>query len=220
MANKLLLHSQIGKEATEIWEQYFDWKLKSSNPEMRKSDTAFMEFLKISLSRPRDIQRILSLVQEIMLERDLGDLEKFDYDTYNSDRFQNMYSEYFLSSLKDQLSFYYSEEDYKHFKKFFDFFNGPQFTFEEYQVAYNKYVDYILGNAKEIPKFVEDPKMFLQLLYDSNVITAIEKDGRYFHFSYREKSPSNIAPEVPYAKGIEYRFHYGLYKKTKMGRYG
>jgi len=220
MANKLLLHSQEEKGIPNIWEQYFDWKLKSSNPEIRENDTAFMEFLKISLSRPRDIQRVLSLIQEIMLERDLGESVKFDYNTYNSDRFQNMYSEYFLSSLKDQLSFYYSEEDYKHFKKFFDFFNDPQFTFEEYQIAYNKYVDYILENAKEIPKFVEDPKTFLQLLYDSNVITAIEEDGRYFHFSYREKSPSNIAPEVPYDKGMEYRFHYGLYKKTKMGRYG
>lgn len=219
MANKLLSHNQKDKNMPNVWEHYFDWKLKSSNTELRKNDTAFMEFLKISLSRPRDVQRILSIVQEIMLERDLGNMRIFDYDSYNSDRFQNMYSEYFLSSLKDQLSFYYSEEDYKHFKKFFDFFSDPQFTFDEYQIAYNKYVDYILENAKEIPKFVEDPKAFLQLLYDSNVITAIEAEGRYFHFSYREKSPSNIAPEVPYSKNMEYRFHYGLYKKTKMGRY-
>ena len=60
----------------------------------------------------------------------------------------------------------------------------------------------------------------MQLLYDSNVITAIEEGGKYFHFSYREKSPSNIAPEVPYGKNIKYRFHYGLYKKAKMGRFG
>ena len=130
-----------------------------------------------------------------------------------------VYSEYFLSSLKDQLSFYYSEEDYKHFRKFFDFFDGPQFTYDQYQAAYSRYVEYILDNAQDIPKFVEDPKMFMQLLYDSNVITVIEEEGRYFHFSYREKSPSNIAPEVPYSKDMEYRFHYGLYKKAKMGRY-
>lgn len=220
MANKLLAYSQDNKDTDEIWEQYFDWKLPTSNFDRREHDTAFMEFLKISLSRPRDVQRILALIQEIMLERDLGNAQKFSYDIYNSDRFQNAYSEYFLSSLKDQLSFYYSEEDYKHFRKFFDFFDCPQFTYEQYQVAYNSYVDYILENAKEIPQFVEDPKKFIQLLYDSNVITAIEKGGRYFHFSYREKSPSNIAPEVPYEKGVEYRFHYGLYKKAQMGRYG
>ena len=220
MANKLLAYSQDNKKTDDIWEQYFNWELPTSNPDKRKNDTAFMEFLKISLSRPRDIQRILTLIREIMLEDGLGNAKTFDYNAYNSDRFQNAYSEYFLSSLKDQLSFYYSEEDYKHFRKFFDFFDDPQFTYEQYQNAYTKYVDYILDNAKEIPQFVEDPKAFMQLLYDSNVITAIEEGGKYFHFSYREKSPSNIAPEVPYGKNIKYRFHYGLYKKAKMGRFG
>ena len=214
MANKLLAYSQDDKKIDGIWEQYFNWELPTSNPDKRKNDTAFMEFLKISLSRPRDIQRILTLIRDIMLEDGLENAQMFDYNAYNA------YSEYFLSSLKDQLSFYYSEEDYKHFRKFFDFFNDPQFTYEQYQDAYTKYADYILDNAKEIPQFVEDPKAFMQLLYDSNVITAIEEGGKYFHFSYREKSPSHIAPEVPYGKNIKYRFHYGLYKKAKMGRFG
>lgn len=219
MANKLLAYSQEDRNLDRVWEQYFTWELETSNSDRRRYDTAFMEFLKISLSRPRDIQRILAIIQEIMVERDLGDSQSFDYDSYDSDRFQNDYSEYFLSSLKDQLSFYYSEEDYKHFRRFFDFFDEPRFTYEQYKVAYDNYVNYILENAKEIPQFVEDPKLFMQLLYDSNVITAIEDGGLYFHFSYREKSPSNIAPEVPYGNNIEYRFHYGLYKKARMGRY-
>ena len=217
MANKLLIFGQDKRETENIWEQYFDWKLKSSNSKQRDNDTAFMEFLKISLSRPRDIQRILKLIQDIMLERAMSDEIKFNYDVYNSDRFQNQYSEYFLSSLKDQLSFYYSEDDYRHFKKFFDFFIRPQFTYTEYMDAYNKFVDYICDNAKEVPQFVDAPKTFLQLLYDSNVITAIERG--YFHFSYREKSLSNIVPEVPFGDNVKYRFHNGLYKKTRMGRY-
>lgn len=223
MANKLLAYDQNITEPNQaIWEQYFDWKLPSSNRAERDYDTAFIEFLKISLSRPRDIQIILSILQKMMRRANLGSLQKFDYDTFNSDSFQNDYSEYFLSSLKDQLSFYYSESDYRLFIKFFDYFSTPQFTYDEYQEAYKKFVDYILETIKsdaEIPYFVEDPKEFLQLLYDSNIVTAIEGDGVYFHFSYREKSSSNIAPEVPYEKTICYRFHYGLYKKTKMGRY-
>ena len=221
MANKLLQYSQQGEEKMDdsIWEKYFDWKLTTSNPENRDYDTAFMEFLKISLSRPRDIQRILTLIQSLMSDRNEDGNLKFDYGVYNSDLFQNQYSEYFLSSLKDQLSFYYSEEDYKHFRKFFDFFDAPQFSFEEYQESYRKFIDYILDNANDIPQFVEDPKTFLQLLYDSSVITAIEEDGKFFHFAYREKSPSNIAPEVLYGPDYSYRFHYGLYKKAKMGRY-
>ena len=223
MGKKLLTYSQIGEDKKDdsIWEKYFDWKLISSSPEQREYDTAFMDFLRISLSRPRDIQRILKMIQELMCEKGMGDRTTFSYQVYDSDQFQNQYSEYFLSSLKDQLSFYYSEEDYIHFRKFFDFFNSPQFTFDEYQEAYSQYADYVLDNAKDIPQFVEDPKAFLQLLYDSNVITAIESDEytRFFHFAYREKSPSNIAPKVPYGPEYSYRFHYGLYKKAKMGRY-
>lgn len=219
MANKLLAYDQTQEFEGDIWEQYFDWKLDSSNKDIRPYDTAFMEFLKISLSRPRDIQRILKLLQDLMKRRGLGQQKSFSYDVYHSDEFQNQYSEYFLSSLKDQLSFYYSEEDYTHFKKFFDFFPDPQFTFSQYQDIYKKYIDYILNNATDIPQFVEDPKAFLQLLYDSNVIAAIEDNGKYFHFSYREKSPTNISPEVLYNENISYRFHYGLYKRARMGRY-
>ena len=224
MACKLVAHNQddsLKNNEFLVWEHYFNWKIESSNPEQRDNDTAFMEFLKISLSRPRDIQRILKIMQDIMKEQNMSNKNEFDIAVYKSDRFQNIYSEYFLSSLKDQLSFYYSEEDYIHFKKFFDFFEAPQFSFSEYESAYKKFENYILDNAKEIPKFVEDKKAFLQFLYDCNVVTAIEikRDGNFFHFSYREKGPSNIAPEVLYGEEYSYRFHYGLYKKAKMGKY-
>ena len=218
MANKLLAYGQTEK-VQEIWEQYFKWDIPSSNKSQRKKDTAFMEFLRISLSRPRDIQMILYLLKTIMTNRRMGNMREFDFNTFKSDRFQNDYSEYFLGALKDQLSFYYSDEDFKHFKKFFDLFKEPQFTFEQYQNAYEKYENYILDNASDVPKFVENSKTFLQLLYDCNVVTAIEDDGKYFHFSYREKSPSNIAPEVLFGKDIQYRFHFGMYKKANMGRY-
>ncbi len=119
MANKLLQYDQDEQLDTDIWDSYFNWKLTSSNPSLREYDTAFMEFLKISLSRPRDIQRILKLQQDIMKRHNKGNKLQFSYEIYNSDEFQNLYSEYFLSSLKDQLSFYYSETDFTHFKKGF-----------------------------------------------------------------------------------------------------
>lgn len=219
MGNKLLSYGQDLKDCSSIWEQYFDWKLPSTKPEEREYDTAFIEFLKISLSRPRDIQRILKLLQDIMKQEGIADKVNFDIGVYNSDTFQNNYSEYFLSSLKDQLSFYYSEDDYQHFIKFFDFFCKPTFTHKEYLAAYEQYTEYIINNAEDIPKFVEDPKLFLQLLYDSNVIAVIDNKTKYYHFSYREKNPTNIAPKVVCSDEVTYRFHYGLYKKAKMGRY-
>ena len=154
-----------------------------------------------------------------MKMKNKGNYTRFDYKTYTSDEFQNRYSEYFLGSLKDQLSFYYSEDDYKHFRKFFEFFETSQFTFQQYIEKHEKYIQYINQNTKKIPQFVENPKNFLQLLYDCNVIAAIEGPNNFFHFSYREKSSTNIAPEVPIGDNISYRFHYGLYKKTKLGRF-
>ncbi len=220
MANKLLSYEQNTSENL-LWDRYFPWKIKTTNTSEREYDNAFIEFLKISLSRPRDIQRILRILQDLMKRRKLGNSTSFDYETYSSDEFQNTYSEYFLSSLKDQLSFYYTEDDYKYFSKFFDFFSYSQFTYDEFLEKYNEYVNYILETATDIPKFVEEPKEFLQMLYDSNVIAAIENIGnkQYFHFSYREKSATNISPEVLYGKNISYKFHYGLYKKANFGRY-
>ncbi len=219
MANKLLSYNQE-TESKFIWKDYFDWRIKTTNDD-REYDDAFMEFLKISLSRPRDIQQILKILQGLMVRKNEGSSLKFNYNVYNTNEFQNSYSEYFLGSLKDQLAFYYSDEDYEFFKKFFDLFTDPQFTYEQYIENYNKYIEYILDNAKEIPDFMEDANTFLQMLYDNNVIAAIEKDGDnvFFHFSYREKNATNISPKVPYSIGLIYRFHYGLYKKAKFGRY-
>ena len=217
MANKILSYDQGKAELMKVWDYYFDWKIHSTS-QNREYDTAFMGFLKISLSRPRDIQRILKILQTIMKRKNQGDSPKFDYSVYLSDEFQNSYSDYFLSSLKDQLSFYYSDEDFKFFIKFFDYFSDAQFSYEQYIIQYNKFIEYILNNAKDVPSFVEDPKTFLQMLYDSNIIAAIEKEG-FFHFSYREKNSTNIAPEVPYGEEYTYTFHYGLYKKARLGRY-
>ena len=70
-----------------------------------------------------------------------GDLKEFPQQTFESDSFQNTYSEYFMSSLKDQLSFYYSKKDYNHFIKLFEFFDKPDFTYEEYNQCYIKFTE-------------------------------------------------------------------------------
>lgn len=222
VANKILSYQQKDEESVEIWNAYFPWRLPSTNANARDYDTAFMEFLKISLSRPRDILAIMQLLQRKMKKDSKANTREFDINTYQSNEFQNNYSEYFMSSLKDQLSFYYSSVDFEHFLHFFDLFNESDFTHQVYLENYEKFIDYILTNADEIPEFVEEPKKLLQLLYDSNTITAIEideNDNPYFHFSYREKSNANISPKVPIGDNVSYRFHYGLYKKAKFGRF-
>ena len=220
VSRRILEYQQENVEE-DLWEKYFLWTFPTTSSS-REYDTAFMDFLRISLSRPRDIIVILQLLQEFMLRAGQSEEMVFSKDIYQSDDFQNAYSEYFMSSIKDQLSFYYSVEDFNHFKKFFDYFKDSDFSYEEYVDVYDKFTEYILTNAKEIPEFVDDPTKFLQLLYDSNVIAAIENYGEpnaYYHFSYREKSLSNIEPKVPIDENVSYRFHYGLYKKAKFGRF-
>lgn len=219
LSNRLLEYDQ--PKDNSLWDVYFPWKFKTTN-KMRDHDTAFMEFLRISLSRPRDILVILQTIQDLMMRNGLGDNNSFSEDIYKSDEFQNAYSEYFMSSLKDQLSFYYSIDDFNHFIKFFDYFDESHFSYETYLENYEKFSEYFYGKATSIPKFFDGPNEFLQQLYDSNIIAAVEIkecENPYFHFSYREKSISNIAPKVTIDREIEYRFHYGLYKRAKFGRF-
>lgn len=219
VSKKILEYQQ--EEEGDVWEGYLPWKLPPTSPK-REYDTAFMDFLRISLSRPRDILVILQLIQEQMLDNNLNGETIFSQKVYQSDQFQNAYSDYFMSSLKDQLSFYYSVDDFNHFVKFFDYFKTSDFSYKEYEDNYGKFIEYIKRNAEEMPEFIGEPKRFLQLLYDCNIITAIENQGEgniYYHFSYREKSISNIEPQVPIDDNVSYRFHYGLYKKASFGRF-
>lgn len=67
IAQKLLTYNQ-DKEAKEksmdeIWDYYFQWAKPSTNPE-REYDIPFIEFLRISCSRPRDIVTIVQYLKK------------------------------------------------------------------------------------------------------------------------------------------------------------
>lgn len=215
IAKKILSYDQeFDPNISDYFKLYFQWTNENRTP--------FMDFLRISLSRPRDILIIMIYIRENMLQKGLGALIEFTKEEFNSNSFQNKYSDYFMSSLKDQLSFYYSSNEFELLIKFFDFFENADFTYQEFEINYNKLVDYMLDNAEEIPSFIEDKNSLLQLLYDNNIIVAIERttnDNVYFHFSYREREIYNITPDIPEGPNITYRFHYGIYKKAKFGRY-
>lgn len=219
VAQRLLSYRQQPRK--DIFEDYFPWKMATTSPD-RDYDSAFMEFLKISLSRPRDVLVIMQLLQKIMRKNGCGEEKAFDRNIFAGDEFQNRYSEYFVSSLKDQLSFYYSSENFENFLNFFNYFKEARFEYADYLGHYEAYLADLRKNGEQVPGFFEDGKKLLQLLYSCNVIAAVEvnENGKtFFHFSYREKDSSNINPKVPTGDNVSYRFHYGLYKKNKMGRY-
>jgi len=100
----LLYNNENVKIDGTYWNQYFNWQIPAYMPKYGYDD-AFVEFLRISLSRPRDILVIMKTLQKKMCKDGLGRALEFNLDTYKSDEFQNNYSTYFLGSLKDQLSF-------------------------------------------------------------------------------------------------------------------
>lgn len=215
VANKILSNDQeFDPNIEDYFKVYFPWK--------KDDRTAFMEFLKISLSRPRDILMIMQIIQENMNRNNSSSMCSFKKEVYESNNFQNSYSEYFLSSLKDQLSFYYSNNEFDLLVEFFKKFDESTFSYQDFCTKFDEFGEYILNNENDIPEFMTNQNKLLQILYDSNIIGAIENaesNTVFYHFSYREREIYNIYPKVPIGENFIYCFHYGMYKKVKLGRY-
>ena len=213
-----ILRVQQDKELNfgDAWDCYLPWKSRSTNP-IREYDDSFIDVLRISYSRPRDIITMLIFLKKIYESRRRNDT-CFHKKELFSDEFKNSYSQYLMGSVRDQLSFYYTSEEYETFLAFFNFLNGKaEFSFQEYQEAYEKFTDYILEKRNSIPEFVETDEKFLQFLYDTNVICYIEETELepLFRWCYRERSISNISPKVKL--GVMYRVHKGLLKELNLG---
>ena len=59
-----------------------------------------------------------------------------------------------MGNVRDQLSFYYTNEEYETFLAFFNFLNGKaEFTFQEYKEAYSQFTDYVLEKRNKINNF-------------------------------------------------------------------
>jgi hypothetical protein len=208
----------------EAWDHYFPWKSRSTS-HMRDEDPSFYKLLRISYSRPRDLVTILSILKEEYSEKNIG-AAHFPESLIDNYEFQNIYSEYLMGGIKDQLSFYYNKDDYDLFLKFFTFLNGrAEFTYKDYLNAYAEFNKYILNthianmtdHNADLPEFVETAESFLQFLYDTNIVCFIENHEQeaFFRWCYRERSPSNITPKV--GLGANYRIHYGLRKALNLG---
>lgn len=219
LSDKLLAAQQ--EEALDFgksWDYYFPWKIISTNPK-RDYDPSFWKFLRLSYSRPRDIVTMVQLLQEEHVQKRESSSYFFDEAIFDDYSFQNKYSQYLMGGIKDQLAFYYDESDYNMFLKFFNFLEGlNQFDYQHYIAAYNKFIEFVLNNHDDIPKFVDNENEFLQFLYDTNIICFIEdlEREKFFRWCYRERTPSNISPKV--TPNTSYMIHYGLSKALNLGK--
>jgi hypothetical protein len=219
MADKLLSSQQeIRLRKGEAWDYYFPYNTTSVK-ETHDNPTSFIQFLRYSLYRPRDIVTMLTILKENFIEQNKNPSLVFSEKDFNHADFKRKLSEYLLGEVKDQMSFYYSFSDYEVFLKFFEFLNGTyKFTYEEYIEAYLDLSRFISENEMEKPAFCETADKFLQFLYDLNILCYVEDAGDeiLFRWSFRERDYSNISPKVKTHK--RYEIHYGFSKALNLGK--
>lgn len=214
LADRMLLAQQdkyypVGK----CWDYYFPYKQKS----FRKEDDSFIQFLRYSFYRPRDIITLLDLIKSVHIRSKNKNVNNFLEEEFYYPEVQSRYSDYLMGEIKDYLTFYYSDNDYELFRKFFDFIEGKnEFNYEFYNIAYAKFQEYVDKNNIVKPKFFETADTFLQFIFELNIISYIEGEGKnkYIRWSFRERNYSNISPKVK--SNCIYQIHYGLTKNLNL----
>ena len=201
------------------WDFYFDFDAPNV---VDKYDhpTSFISFLRYAYYRPRDIVTMLSILQEDLREGQ-SDGQVVTANDFDDAAFQRRYSNYLLGEVKDQLLFYYTQEDYDIFLKFFEFLSGQdKFTFDEYVGAFNKLMAYLRDTSIAKPKFMSSANEFLQFLFSLNVICYLDRTTdsgkKFIHWCFRDRNYSNISPKVK--TGVEYQVFYGLAKALNLGK--
>lgn len=200
----------------EAWDNYFPWSRPSTNESERDEDQSFISFLRMSYSRPRDIIASLQILQDEDKRSDIFAREKVKQFFLCPD-FKECLSEYMLRSIKNQTSFYYTDDEYNILVLFFDYLHNPDFTWEEYCAKFEEYILHVEKYYRVIPAFAATKEIFIQFLYDTNIICYIEEMEyeTMFRWCYRERDFSRIAPKVKY--DLKYRVHYSLHKALNIG---
>lgn len=218
-----LLGAQQGEPLAEGagWEYYFPFNSTSARDQDDEKITSFLSFLRFSYYRPRDINAMMGTMQDMLQRR--GTVERVSAEDFNDASFRDAHADYLLGEIRDQLLFYYSQEDFEVFLKFFSHLRGKsKFTYNEFVEAHNSFIAECNSTAIKPPQFLEATDAFLQFLYEQNVICYKEMDEDdskaepFIRWCFRERTPSNLSPKVrPY---VDYEIFYGLLKALNVGR--
>lgn len=169
-----------------------------------------------SYHRPRDILTFLDTLKE-----NNKDKEIFSIADFGDPATVREYSIYLLGEIKDQLSFYFSDGEYEIFLKFFEYLNGSnRFDYQDFQITFKKYQQYV-DDAITSPKpiFMETENIFLQFLFELNVICYKEyvenRDVPHIHWCFKDRNYANTSPKVK--TNCHYEIFYGLAKALNIG---
>lgn len=225
MTDKLLFNQQSEQEKESLnntgdtWKYYFPYTVKRRDDE-NGNDSSFIGFLRNSFYRPRDILMMLEFLKDNAVDKNEINKDSHTLDDFESADFKRKLSDHLLGEIKDQISFYYNNDDYEFFLKFFELLNGAtRFSYNEYLKSHSGLIAHIQSTDKKIPNFMETPNSFLQFLYEINVICYVEDvEGHkpMIHWSFRDRSYSNFSPKVK--EGVRYEVFYGLARAVNSGK--
>lgn len=223
LSDRLLSHDQPKTKLLNLgdaWDHYFPYDTPNIRVHLEKP-SSFIGFLRFALYRPRDIVTMLCMLQERFIETSNDPNRSFTPQDFNDSVFRRNYADYLLGEVKDQLSFYYSAEDYEMFIKFFTQLNGSnKFTYSEYSEAFKRHLEFMDNAGIVKPKFMGSPEEFIQFLYELNVICYIERtedNEPFIHWCFKDRSYSNISPKVRI--NCEYEIFYGMSKALNTGKH-
>jgi len=224
-----LLSAQQSPPISKIgvaWDYYFPFhaeNVKAAEVSGDKGVNSFLAFLRFGYYRPRDVNAMIGTMQDIVKKKN-GYVSYVTAADFNDPSFRDAHAEYLLGEIRDQLLFYYSQDEYDLFLQFFGHLRGKiKFTCAEFLDAFNEFISECAQTGKTMPQFFESANVFLQFLYEQNVVCYIEKDARkdsdrerFIRWCFRERTLANMAPKV--RPEAEYEIFYGLSKALNVGR--
>ncbi|MDU7194697.1 MAG: hypothetical protein E6279_02610 [Streptococcus sp.] len=189
------------------WDYYFPYTV--SGIDRSVEEDSFIEFLRYSLYKPRDILTMLN----DLVDKNTG--KSFSRDNF-LEIIRSDYSRYLLGELKDYMLIYMKDEEFNIFQKFIKSFKTQRFTYSTFEKNYDLFVEKQKRYGEEIPMKMKTPEDTLQLLYDTNIIGYEESSVGKVFWSYKERNYSNVKPEIN-IHASQFKFHKAYARAFKVG---
>jgi hypothetical protein len=227
VADRLLAAQQPDKlNVGDAWDHYFPFFAENVNASNVSGETgvnSFLAFLRFSYYRPRDINSMIATIQELAIRKS-EIAEYITAEDFNDPSFRDAHAEYLLGEIRDQILFYYSQDEYNLFLQFFSHLRGKrQFTYDHFVEAFNEFIIECNKSSVQLPQFFDSANAFLQFLYEQNIICYKERDESeerstevFIRWCFRERTLANMAPKV--RVGVDYEIFYGLSKALNVGK--
>lgn len=217
LCNNLLAYNNPIENGQTAWDYYFPWFTASTNIERRENDSSFINCLRLSLSRPRDMISIMKAIQRQNKKSGSGAVSTL-LDFKNDDT-ENEISNYYIDEAKDWCLHKFSDQEFITLTFFFQFLDGKsRFDYQEFRCAFDTYQKQVGDRKMGIFEELLDADNFLRLLYDLNMICYYDKDNKgrdLYRFCYREREIYNLSPKVKL--NSVYGVHYALLKALNLG---